>query len=89
MREVFLLSRGLGHTDSQPASSHQFLLKPLMVMAFCTADSEKDDLLVSLLIFCCDSSLTHLCTEAKNRFMPPSQTEANKRDCNCFWNYFD
>lgn len=75
MKEIFLPSRALNQTDSQPVSSHEFLMKLLMVMAFSTAASEKYDLLVSILIFCCNNSLTHLCTEAKTRFIAPSQTE--------------
>lgn len=78
MKEVFLLSRDLNHTDSQPVSSHEFLMKSLMVMVFCTAANEKDDLLISILIFCCDNSLIHLCTEANTGFIPPFQTEAKK-----------
>lgn len=35
MKKVFLLSRGLSHTDSQPVSFHEFFMKPLMAMAFC------------------------------------------------------
>lgn len=84
MKEVFLLSRGLSHTDSQPVSFHEFFMKPLMAMAFCTAANEKDDLLISPLVFCCDNVLTHLCTAAKSRFTPPSARQKPKRDFNCF-----
>lgn len=68
--ESFLLPRGLSHTNSQPANFHDFWMKPLMVTMLCTTANENEVLLITLLMFCCDYSLTHLFIEAKNSFKP-------------------
>lgn len=69
IKEVFLLPRGLSHTNSQPANFHKFLLKPLMVIMLCTAANKNEDLLITLFMFHCDYSLAYLCIEAKSSFI--------------------
>lgn len=92
MKEVFLLLRGLSHPNGQSVNFHEFVMKPLMVMILCTAANENEDLLVTVLIFCCDYSLTFVLRPRAVSYHTHPRQKTNrgfKSYLNCFYSYLD